>query len=79
MSAKVAKKLAVQTPPKPSPWRIHVFQRHRQDDPTQSVPARDFLRGCLIIFYASICSATARRRDIMRHIVMYTHVSVVSA
>jgi hypothetical protein len=29
-----------------APWRIHFFQRHVQSDPTQSVPARDFLDRC---------------------------------
>ncbi len=29
-----------------APWRIHFFKRHVQDDPTQSVPARDFLDRC---------------------------------
>lgn len=24
-------------------WRIHFFQRHRDDDPARTVPARDFL------------------------------------
>ena len=24
------------------PWRIHFFQRHRSDDPAESVPALDF-------------------------------------
>ncbi len=28
------------------PWRVHFFRRHRQDDPTASVPARDFLDAC---------------------------------
>jgi hypothetical protein len=27
------------------PWHIHFFQRHRDDDPTSAVPARDFLNG----------------------------------
>ncbi len=25
------------------PWRIHFFRRHPDDDPTEGVPARDFL------------------------------------
>jgi Txe/YoeB family toxin of Txe-Axe toxin-antitoxin module len=25
------------------PWRIHFFRRHLDDDPTEAVPARDFL------------------------------------
>lgn len=29
-----------------APWRIHFFKRHAQDDPTQAVPARDFLDRC---------------------------------
>jgi len=28
------------------PWRIHFFQRHKEDDPNEPVPARDFLLGC---------------------------------
>jgi Txe/YoeB family toxin of Txe-Axe toxin-antitoxin module len=30
----------------PSPWYIHFFQRHEDDDPDQSAPARDFLDTC---------------------------------
>lgn len=29
-----------------APWRIHFFKRHADDDPTQAVPARDFLDRC---------------------------------
>jgi hypothetical protein len=29
-----------------APWLIHFFQRHSDDDPNESVPARDFLLGC---------------------------------
>lgn len=29
----------------PSPWRIHFFQRHRDDDAGVAVPALDFLDG----------------------------------
>jgi Txe/YoeB family toxin of Txe-Axe toxin-antitoxin module len=29
-----------------APWRIHFFKRHADDDPTQAVPARDFLERC---------------------------------
>lgn len=29
-----------------APWRIHFFKRHAEDDPTQAVPARDFLDRC---------------------------------
>ncbi len=28
------------------PWRIHFFRRHRDDDPAEAVPARDFLDAC---------------------------------
>jgi len=28
------------------PWLIHFFKRHREDDPAQSVPGRDFLDAC---------------------------------
>ncbi len=31
---------------KPAPWQKHFFQRHRDDDPTQAVPVRDFLVAC---------------------------------
>lgn len=31
---------------RPTPWLIHFFQRHADDDDAQSVPARDFLDGC---------------------------------
>ena len=29
-----------------TPWRIHFFKRHVENDPTQSVPAREFLDRC---------------------------------
>ncbi len=29
-----------------TPWLVHFFQRHPSDDPTRSVPARDFLLSC---------------------------------
>lgn len=29
-----------------APWRIHFFKRHAEDDPTQAIPARDFLDRC---------------------------------
>jgi hypothetical protein len=32
--------------PLPTPWRIHFFQRHPKDDPSCSVPGRDFLDHC---------------------------------
>lgn len=32
--------------PAPGPWRKHFFRRHVADDPTQAVPARDFLDAC---------------------------------
>jgi hypothetical protein len=28
------------------PWRIYFFKRHVADDPSESVPARDFLQSC---------------------------------
>src|SRR3954453_7630025 len=31
---------------RPIPWRIHFFKRHAADDPSESVPARDFLQNC---------------------------------
>lgn len=38
-------------PPPPTtaaltPWRIHFFKRHADDDPMRSAPARDFLDRC---------------------------------
>ena len=33
-------------PARSAPWRIHFFKRHVADDPSQSVPARDFLQTC---------------------------------
>lgn len=29
-----------------TPWRIHFFKRHAEDDPSQAAPARDFLDRC---------------------------------
>jgi Txe/YoeB family toxin of Txe-Axe toxin-antitoxin module len=29
-----------------APWQIHFFKRHHADDPSESVPARDFLQAC---------------------------------
>ena len=29
-----------------APWRIHFFQRHRDDDSARTVPAREFLDRC---------------------------------
>lgn len=34
-------------PPKwRGPWLIHFFKRHKDDDPAEAVPGRDFLDGC---------------------------------
>jgi hypothetical protein len=33
-------------PPATKSWRVHFFQRHKDDDPVQSVPAREFLDAC---------------------------------
>lgn len=30
----------------PTPWLIHFYQRHADDDPKQGVPGRDFLAAC---------------------------------
>jgi hypothetical protein len=38
-SGSVAKRLI-------GPWRIHFFRRHRDDDATEAVPAREFLDAC---------------------------------
>lgn len=47
MTKKKQRRLA---PPPPATartsWRIHFFKRHADDDPMQSVPARDFLDRC---------------------------------
>lgn len=40
------KKSADAPPVKREPWRVHFFQRHRDDDPDQSVPAQAFLDSC---------------------------------
>lgn len=32
------------TPLAPGPWSVHFFQRHEDDDPSQAVPGRAFLR-----------------------------------
>jgi hypothetical protein len=29
-----------------APWRIHFFQRHRENDPAREVPTREFLDHC---------------------------------
>src|SRR5947209_17225034 len=35
------------TSPAPTqPWAIHFFQRHEADDPSKSVPGREFLAAC---------------------------------
>ena len=34
------------TPASPAAWRTHFFQRHRDDDQGEAVPARDFLLAC---------------------------------
>jgi hypothetical protein len=36
----------VSRPQRPIPWRIHFFKRHAADDPSELVPARDFLQNC---------------------------------
>jgi hypothetical protein len=33
-------------PPGKRSWRVHFFQRHRDDDPDESVPAREYLDAC---------------------------------
>jgi Txe/YoeB family toxin of Txe-Axe toxin-antitoxin module len=43
MSAKAKSELGSARRP---PWQKHFFQRHRDDDPAQAVPARDFLLAC---------------------------------
>jgi Txe/YoeB family toxin of Txe-Axe toxin-antitoxin module len=44
----MSKKAKKQEPTSPArtPWQKHFFQRHRDDDPAQAVPARDFLLAC---------------------------------
>lgn len=44
------------------PWLIHFFQRHEEDDPTTSVPGREFLESCLIAVaakFAAVLKAVA--------------------
>lgn len=38
--------MAVGAEKRAAAWRIHLFERHRDDDPAQAVPARDFLGRC---------------------------------
>jgi hypothetical protein len=45
MGKKPKKPAPVQAPPAGS-WRVHFFQRHKDDDPGQSVPAREYLDTC---------------------------------
>jgi hypothetical protein len=43
----MAKRTKAKKEPVPrTPWRIHLLQRHFDDDPARSVPARDFLVAC---------------------------------
>ncbi len=44
----MSKKLRSQKPASATSasWQKHFFRRHREDDPTQAVPARDFLLAC---------------------------------
>jgi hypothetical protein len=43
----MAKKPRIKKQPVPrTPWLIHFFQRHADDDPTRAVPARQFLLDC---------------------------------
>ncbi len=42
-SKKPARQVA---PPATWSWRIHFFQRHKNDDPAESVPAREYLATC---------------------------------
>lgn len=37
---------AVKRKPAVADWQIHFFMRHRDDDPNQAVPAREFLANC---------------------------------
>jgi hypothetical protein len=30
----------------PTPWRVHFFERHVKDDPSRTVPGREFLDAC---------------------------------
>jgi hypothetical protein len=36
------------------PWLVHFFQRHRQDDPDESVPGRTFLDSCPVAVAAKL-------------------------
>lgn len=46
MTRRVTRTTGPQKPTTPAPWQIHFFQRHRDDEPRQAVPARDFLDRC---------------------------------
>ena len=46
-----------------APWRIHFFQRHIQDDPSRSVPARDFLDRCPTEVAAKIIAVVSAVAD----------------
>lgn len=42
----MARRKRKQTALKPEPWDVRYFRRHRKDDPSRSVPARDFRQSC---------------------------------
>jgi hypothetical protein len=46
MSRRSPHATARRNPATTTPWRIHFFQRHEDDDPKQTVPARDFIDRC---------------------------------
>jgi hypothetical protein len=46
MTKRAPRTTAHQKPATPAPWQIHFFQRHRDDDPRQTLPAREFLDRC---------------------------------
>lgn len=46
-----------------SPWRIHFFKRHVEDDPSQAVPARDFLDRCPVAVAAKLIAVVKAVAD----------------
>ncbi len=46
-----------------APWLVHFFRRHAADDPTESVPARDFLDRCSVSVAAKIIAVVKAVAD----------------
>jgi hypothetical protein len=45
------------------PWAVHFFQRHRDDDPGQTVPAREYLLTCPAAVRAKLVAAVKAVAD----------------